>query len=103
MGNPNIIEIKNDESIRRATAVKLDEGLRPRRVVLRELPGKFVTHWELMRVDIETRKEGDYTYDYVVCSHEGYDQGHYFEWHNVSKDEAWKQAVADFVERSQRF
>ena len=101
MPNPNIIEFKNDPSVELGSSVKLDPGMRPRRVVIRSLPGKFVTHMELMRVDVETRtNEEGRTYDVVVCSHESFDQGHYFDHRNYPDVQAaWRAAAADYENR----
>ncbi len=100
MGNPNIIEIKQGEDVLFAdTSIRLSEGLRPRRIVLRELPGKYVTHMEFLRIDVEVRTKEGKSYDYVVFSHDGYDQGHYYD-HGlhtgVSKEDALRSARADF-------
>jgi hypothetical protein len=104
--NPNIIEIIDDPSVRMSTSLKLSEGLRPLRVVLRELPEKFVTHIELMTIAVETRVEEGHTYDYVVCRHDGFDQGHYFEFGELvgrSREEAIQQAHEDFNKRATRY
>ena len=107
MGNPNIIVFINDPSILRSTSLKLDEGLRPRRVVLRRLEGKYVTHDEYMHISVETKENEDGSkLDNVVCRHECFDHGHYYDFgghSGVSEDAAKEQAIADFQKRAGRF
>ena len=107
--NHNITEFKNDPSVIRHTNLVVGPGALPRRVVLRDLGNKFVTHVEYMRIDIETRidPESGMTYDYVVCSHHAFDAGHYFEymtetnpWPAVSRDDALIAANKDFEGRA---
>lgn len=107
MGNSNIIEIVNDPSIVQASHVRVAEGLRPNRIVLRHLEDqrKFVTHNELLRIDVETRTKEGYIYDYVVFTHNGFDNGHYFEYGpgwGTTREEALEKARNDFNERSGR-
>jgi len=104
---PNIIEIRDDSSIIAAGPVKLSEGLRPTRVVLRSLPGQFVTHVEFMNIHVEERPALDAAYDaekayaYVVCTHEGFDNGHYFDYgiNGVKQKDALEAARKDYNER----
>lgn len=108
MGNPNIIKIVDDHTILIASNIRIAEGLRPNRVVLRHLEDqkKFVTHNEMLRIDVETRESlhemGRTTYDYVVFTHDGFDNGHYFEYGpgwGTTREEAHEKAKEDFVKR----
>jgi hypothetical protein len=102
--NPNIIQIVDHPSIIRSTSIKLAEGLRPRRIVLRKLPGKFVTHSEHLTIRVvETSASPDRKYDCVVCEHEDFDQGNYFEFHNEASEKiALTKAEHDFETRAAR-
>jgi len=97
----NIFRVDNDMTIIRAGNVVLSEGLRPRRIVLRDLGSKYVTHCELLDISIE--QDGEH--QALVARSDGFDQGHYFDYgHNslVSKDEAREAAIKDFQDRVSR-
>jgi len=120
MKNPNIIEFVDHPTVVLNSGLVLSPGLRPTRVVLRHLEdeGKFVTHLEFMRIDVETRifykntlPEGSRpVYDVVVCRHEFFENGRYFEYdlpgrrpiHNRTREEAYEVARKDFEDRRKR-
>ena len=82
MPNPNVISVFDEPSIIRSTALRLSEGLRPRRVVLRHLWAemKYVVHDEYLKIRVETRQSWRGPLDYVICTHDGFDHGSYFEY-----------------------
>lgn len=104
MGNPNIIEIQNVPTIMNAGPIRIAEGHRPHRTVLRHLESeqKYVVHLELLRIDVDTRTKNGYAYDYVVFTSEGFDNGHYFEYGpnwRTTQEEALQRAKNKFEER----
>lgn len=100
--NPNILEVKEEEDHVFGSKIVLSTGLRPTRVVLRDLGDQFVTHREYMHVSTVTRSDKNFMYDYVVCTHEAYDHGHYFRYNKETREEAYSKAVADFAERVEK-
>lgn len=110
--NPNITVINDQVDVIRATQVVLNVGLRPTRIVLRDLGNKFVTHREYMHVRVETQTIGsrvvpgaEHTYDCIICAHEAYEHGHYFEYKpgdGTSKANAYNEATDDFEERARK-
>lgn len=107
MPNPNIINIIDHPSIIRSTSVRLAEGRRPTRIVLRHFPDeqKFVTHYEVMTVEVRTVQRDGRMYDDVILASEGFDNGTYFEygpgWHRTEED-AMEAAKKNFYERAAR-
>lgn len=98
--NPNILEVKDQEDIICGSKIVLNAGLRPMRIVLRDLGTQYVTHREYLHIDTDTRSHDNFTYDYVVCTHDGYDHGHYFSYRNETKSEAYSKALEDFNTRA---
>ncbi len=81
------MKIKNEETVLYGTAVKVVDGTKPHRVVMRHLPDEYqanVTHMENMKLE-----------DLETFIHESFYWGHYF-----SKKE---DAERDFKERSNGF
>ena len=81
------MKVKNEETVIYGTALKISDGTKPHRVVLRYLEGEYqpyVTHMENMKL------EGSEAF-----VHESFYWGHYFS----NKDDA----VKDFEERSNGF
>ncbi len=100
--NPNIIKVKDEADVVCGSKIVLSPGLRPCRIVLRDLGTQFVTHREYMHIAVVTRSEDDFTYDHVECTHTDYDQGHYFSYRNETKQEQYSKALADFAERAEK-
>jgi hypothetical protein len=96
------IRFNNDESdsVIQYTRTHVADGVRPNRIVLRDLGDKFVVHNEMLKVTIE----GD---NRVVFSHDSFENGDYFDYGinilRMSRDEALTAATTKFYERSARF
>lgn len=81
MRQSNVIKFVNEPSVLRHSNVVLSEGLQPLRIVLCELPGKYVVWYELMVITAQTRAGvvRDTEIVELTCSHLGFDQGDYFD------------------------
>ncbi len=113
MPNANVIKFESHPSVISGTRVVLSEGMKPCRVVLRDDGRQFIVHNELLQIVVETRtaqpptwEPAAATYDYVLCIHEAFDQGDYFQYGSTflpSKEEALKRAMEVYVGRARRF
>lgn len=104
----NIVEFIDHPTIVYASALKLASGLRPYRVVLREEQSEFIVHDEYMRIRIEQdKKDGrQFTYNVLVCEHDGFGNGKYFNYdepgksfHGQTRNDALKLATECFESR----
>jgi len=83
LSNSSDFKFNNHPSILEYSKIIISEGLKPHRVVLRQLDDlEYVTHMENVALDGDTWKHGDFYW------------GHYFS--NKS------QALADFSERARK-
>jgi hypothetical protein len=105
---PNLIRLVNDPSIIAFGPITLSSGLRPRRIVLRKLPGQFVTHVEYVHLDV--RREtlpptDDFSggeFDVVHVTHDEFEHGHYFTFNNVNRvteEKAFNDALDNMRKR----
>lgn len=95
--NTNVTHIQDDESIIQKTSLHLNEGLLPRRIVLRDLGEKFVTHMETMTITC--------TGHHLHCQHHAFGDGNYFDYGRMgapTKEEAREAAEKDFDDRAAR-
>lgn len=90
--------VVTDSTVLHSSKVVLIEGMRPHRMVLRELRDekKFVTHLEMLDISIERET--------LVACHDSYAEGHYFDWdepdsHLPTREEAYNLAYKDFERR----
>lgn len=94
----NIVRLVSDPTIVDCGNVTLRPGLRPSRVVLRHIKEekKHVTHLEFF--DVRVEKRGDF--DELVLRHDGFGDGHYFDYESDEEMERMsKLSKADFEER----
>ena len=103
---PYQITVTNDHpSILNATHIVMSPGLRPRRVVLRHQPGEFIVHREYLNVSIVKERRDEIDYEVITFEHDSFDSGTYFNYNEnigITCEQARKQALASFEERSKR-
>ena len=81
------MKIKNEKTVLYGTSLKVSNGTKPHRIVIRHLPNEYkpyVTHMENMKLE-----------DLETFVHEFFYSGHYFS--------SMEDAVQDFKERSNGF
>ena len=97
----NVCKVINDDSIIRASSLKVCEGARPKRIVMRLLSkGEYVVHTEYMNISME---RCGLTYDVAVFTHAEFDQGTYFTFTERTKAAACEKANLEFDERAKTF
>ena len=97
------IKFETECSILEFSRITIGSGTLPHRLVLRELPDKFVIHTEIMRIENE-RENLDGSVDEVVTfKHDSFENGTYFDFNEGDvhdRFEALGNARARFYERS---
>jgi predicted metal-binding protein len=103
----NITHVRNEASILFGSKIVISEGLRPKRIVLREEPKKFVVTLEYMDASVEELLPNEYGSSSVrhalVFEHSCFDQGNYFDFNEVNgvtRALAKELAEKCFMERS---
>lgn len=79
----NVSRIVNEPTVIAGSKIVITEGLRPRRVVLREMPLKFVVHTEYLDASVEMN-HGKRESATLVFTHADFDQGNYFDFNEVN-------------------
>lgn len=100
----NVVSIKNEDTVIQGSRIVFSEGQRPMRIVLRDLGDQFVTHVEFMHIKTEQHVPASLgeVKDEIVCTHESFDLGHYFDYDEKSRQTQLKRAEHDFRERCQK-
>lgn len=103
MNSTNVCKVVSGPGVIRASNIKVSEGLRPKRIVLRHLEEReeFVVHTEYLDISIEGTGN-----PVAFFSHSGFDQGDYYgygEYSERSKEQAHADAVAKFAKRAEGF
>jgi len=103
----NVTHVRNEPSIILASKIVISEGLRPKRIVLREEQTKFVVTFEYMDASVEeltSNERGSSSVTHaLVFEHSCFDQGSYFNFTAVSgitREDAFYAAKARYFERS---
>ena len=103
----NVTHVRNEPSIVLASKIVINEGLRPKRIVLREEPNKYVVTLEYMDASVEelaANERGNSSVTHaLVFEHSCFDQGSYFNFTAISgitREDALASAKARYYERS---
>lgn len=104
----NVCKFINVGGIIRSSNVKVAEGLRPKRIVLRHLENReeFVVHAEYLDIGIEDRTVDGVQMSVAVFTSSAFDPGDYFnygQFSGQSKEQALEKATARYEERSRGF
>jgi hypothetical protein len=59
-------KIENDPSIKMSTKLVWSEGLQPHRIVMREVNGEYIVHWENLMLEGNTWKHRDFYQGYYT-------------------------------------
>ena len=108
MNPTNVCKVINEHGVIRGSSIKVAEGLRPKRIVLRNLEHRqeFVVHTEYLDISIGKQEIDGKTYPVALFTSGDFDQGDYFSYNEYSgrtKEEAHKEATACYERRAERF
>jgi len=103
----NISRVVNEPTVLFGSKIVVCEGLRPKRIVLREEPGQFIVHMEYLDADIEVRTvdAGVGPRTELVFTHSCFDQGNYFVFNStngIMREMAKIDAEKCFYERASK-
>ncbi len=92
----NVVHVKNEDTVLHGSRIVLSEGLRPKRIVLVDTGREFVTYIEYLHIRTETSASEE---DAIICTHQAFDQGHYFVYDERTRQTRLKRAEHNFRER----
>lgn len=103
----NVTHVRNERTVLMGSKIVINEGHRPKRIVLRAEPAKFIVTLEYMDVTVEELAPNEHGASAVrhalVFEHSCFDQGNYFDYNainGVTRSLAQELAEKCFYERS---